>query len=83
MFAGFICESAVDASFDFPPEGSRHFADVSLALSLGLAMVHVVDRGNSSPALLGTALSVFIRGLERDPEVRADMADPEARRRAR
>jgi AcrR family transcriptional regulator len=81
MFAGFISESTADAGIDLPPGGSRHFANVSLALSLGLAMVHVVDRDNSSPALLGTALSVFIRGLERDPELRADMADPEARRR--
>ncbi len=83
MFAGFVSKSAADAGLDFPPKGSRHFANVSLALSLGLAMVRAVDRDNTSPALLGTALSVFIRGVERDPELRADLADPEARRRAR
>jgi AcrR family transcriptional regulator len=81
MFAGFISESAGDASIDISPEGTHNFADVSLALSLGFAMVHAVDPERSSPALLGTALSVFIRAFERDPELRADIADPEARQR--
>ncbi len=83
MFTGFISESSDDAGIDFSAEGSRHFANVSLGLSLGLAMVRVIDPENSSPALLGTALSVFIRGLERDPELRDDMAAPDARRRTR
>jgi AcrR family transcriptional regulator len=82
MFAGFISESASDAGVDVPPEGTHQFANVALGLSLGLAMIHDVDREHSSTALLGTALSVFIRALERDPELRADMADPDARRRA-
>jgi AcrR family transcriptional regulator len=79
MFAGFIAESAADAGLDVGAEGARHFANVSLALSLGLGLVRVADRDNVSPALLGTALSVFIRGIERDPELKAAIADPAAR----
>jgi AcrR family transcriptional regulator len=81
MFSGFISTSASDADLDISPQGTGHFADVSLALSLGMAMVHAVDPDSSPPELLGTALSIFIRALERDPELRADIADPQARRR--
>jgi AcrR family transcriptional regulator len=80
MFAGFISKSAADAEVDLPPEAARHFANVSLGLSVGLGMARIADRDNVSPALLGTALSIFIRGIERDPELKADIADPEARR---
>lgn len=80
-FAGFGAESASDAGIGMPAEASRHVANTFLGLSIGLAMLRLVDPGNVSPALLGTALSVFIRGCERDPELRADIADPEARRR--
>jgi AcrR family transcriptional regulator len=79
MFSGFIAESAADAGLDVEADGARHFANVSLALSLGLGLVRVADRDNVSPALLGTALSVFIRGIERDPELKAAIADPAAR----
>jgi AcrR family transcriptional regulator len=81
MFTSFITQSAADAGTDLSHDAARHFANVSMGLSLGLAIVRLADRDNVSPALLGTALSVFIRGLERDPELRADIADPEARRR--
>ncbi|ADB48838.1 TetR/AcrR family transcriptional regulator [Conexibacter woesei] len=80
MFAGFVTESAADAGLEQSPEAARHFANVSVALSFGLGMIRVADREQISPALLGTALSVLIRGIERDPELRADMADPDARR---
>jgi len=80
MFTAFITESAGDAGVDLPPEAARNFASVSMALSLGLGIVRVADRDAVPPELLGTALSVFIRGLERDPELRADMADPDAPR---
>lgn len=80
MFTGFISESAADAGVDFPPDAARHFASVSMGLSLGLGLVRTVDREHVSPALLGTALSVLIRAIERDPELRADIADPDARR---
>ncbi len=82
MFSGFISESAADAGLEIPQEATHHFANVSIGLSIGLGMVRLSDRDAVSPALLGTALSIFIRGFERDPELRADIADPEARRRA-
>lgn len=80
MFAGFVTKSAADAGIETSPEDARHFANVSVGLSFGLGLIRVVDREQISPALLGTALSVLIRGIERDPELRADMADPDARR---
>ena len=81
MFTSFITQSAADAGTDLPHDAARHFANVSMGLSLGLALVRLADPDNVSPELLGTALSIFIRGVERDPELRADIADPEARRR--
>lgn len=79
MFAGFVAKSADDAGIEKTPGVGHNMANVSLALSLGLGLLRVVDRDNVSPELLGTALSVVIRGIERDPELRADLADPTAR----
>ncbi|MCW2986103.1 MAG: transcriptional regulator, TetR family [Conexibacter sp.] len=79
MFARFAADSAADAGLPDSPEAARHFANVSLGLSMGLGLIRVADRDHVSPALLGTALSVLIRGVERDDELRAAMADPEAR----
>ena len=78
-FAGFAADSAADAGVPSPPEAARHFANVMLGLSIGLGMVRVADPDHVSPHLLGTALSVLIRGAERDPELRAAMASPQAR----
>jgi AcrR family transcriptional regulator len=81
MFAGFCDESAVDAGIAMTSEAARNMANLSLGISLGLGLIRVVDRDNISPALLGTALSVVIRGVERDPELRAAVSDPAARLR--
>jgi AcrR family transcriptional regulator len=81
MFAGFCRESSDDAGLELTDEAANHFANVSLGLSIGLGMIRVVDRERISPALLGTALSVFIRGIERDAELRDDIADPDGQRR--
>jgi AcrR family transcriptional regulator len=78
-FAGFAGDSAADAGLGASPETARHFANVMLALSIGLGMLRVADPGQVSPGLLGTALSVLIRGVERDAELRAAMADPQVR----
>jgi len=80
-FAGFGTDSAADAGIAMPEGAARHVADVFLGLSLGIGMLRVVDPERVSPALLGTALSVFVRAMERDPELRAAIADPEARQR--
>ncbi|MBB4662268.1 TetR/AcrR family transcriptional regulator [Conexibacter arvalis] len=79
-FARFSAESAADAGIAMPVEASEHVANTFLGLSIGLGMIRVVDPGHVSPALLGTVLSVFIRSMERDPELRAAIADPDARR---
>lgn len=79
-FAQFGTESADDAGIPVPPEAARHVANVFLGLCIGIGIVRVADRDNVSPALLGTALSMFVRGMERDPELRADIVDPDARR---
>jgi AcrR family transcriptional regulator len=78
-FAGFAGDSAADAGLAGSPDAARHFANVMLGLSIGLGMVRVADREHISPRLLGTALSVLIRGVERDAELRAAMASPDAR----
>lgn len=80
MFTSFISQSAADAGVEIHPDGARHFANVSMGLSLGLGIARLADPDNVSPALLGTALSIFIRGIERDPELRDAIRAPEARR---
>jgi AcrR family transcriptional regulator len=78
-FAHFAADSAADSGHPIGPEPARHFANVMLGLSLGLGLIRVTDRDHLSPALLGTALSVLVRGVERDEELRKAMADPDAR----
>ncbi|MDO8211134.1 TetR/AcrR family transcriptional regulator [Conexibacter sp. CPCC 206217] len=80
MFAAFSHESAADAGLEPSAALERNVGNVAVGLSIGLGMVRLADRDSVSPSLLGTALSVFIRGIERDPELRADVADPDARR---
>ena len=79
-FAEFAAKSSVDAGTPATPASARNFANVTLGLSLGLGILRVADRDSVSPALLGSALSVLIRGVERDPELREEMAAPDARR---
>jgi AcrR family transcriptional regulator len=78
-FAGFAAESAADAGVPTDPMAARHFANVMLGLSIGLGMIRIADPDHLSPALLGSALSVFIRATQDDAALRAAMADPDAR----
>jgi AcrR family transcriptional regulator len=78
-FAQFAAESRVDAGMEGSPQAARHFANVMLGLSMGLGLIRVADREHLSPALLGTAMSVLIRAVERDDELCGAMEDPEAR----
>jgi AcrR family transcriptional regulator len=80
MFAEFATKSSIDAGTPSTPASARNFANVTLGLSLGLGIIRVADRDSVSPALLGSALSVLIRGVERDDELRLEMTDPDARR---
>ena len=79
MFVGFNVEGAADVGMELSADASRNMANVVLALTLGAGLLRVVDREHVSPALLGTALSIVIRAVERDAEVRDAIADPEAR----
>lgn len=79
-FMSFSAKSAADAGIEMPEAAARHVANTFLGLSIGLGVLRVADPDNVSPALLGTVLSVLIRGFERDPELRLAIADPEARR---
>jgi AcrR family transcriptional regulator len=79
MFAGFCADSAADSGVPASEQGARNTADVMLGLSFGLGLMRVADGDRVSPALLGTALSVFIRALERDAELRDEIEDPERR----
>lgn len=81
MFAEFATKTSIDAGTPTTPEAARNFANVTMGLSLGLGLIRVADRDSVSPALLGSALSVLIRGVERDEELRDEMRDPDARRR--
>lgn len=78
-FAGFCADSAVDAGLPSTEEAARNSANIMLGLSIGLGMIRVADAPNLSPALLGTSLSILIRALERDAELREAINDPERR----
>lgn len=78
-FAQFAAESRLDARMEGSPQAARHFANVMLGLSMGLGLIRVADRAHLAPGLLGTAMSVLIRAVERDDELCEAMEDPDAR----
>jgi AcrR family transcriptional regulator len=78
-FAQFAAESRADAGMEGSPQAARHFANVMLGLSMGLGLIRVADRKHLPPGLLGTAMSVLIRAVERDDELCEAMEDPDAR----
>jgi AcrR family transcriptional regulator len=69
-FAGFAATSAADAGMELPARAHEQFANVMLALGLGLGMLELTDPGAVSPTLLGSAISVLIRAMEVSPEAR-------------
>jgi AcrR family transcriptional regulator len=77
--AGFAAATAADAGLRVSAPASAHVADVFLAMAIGLGMMRLADAEQVRPELLGTALSVFIRALERDPELARAIADPAQR----
>ena len=80
MFVGFATDSAVDAGLPITPGTIEGCANVSLGLSLGLAMLTLADPEAVAPPLLGTALSIFIQALESSDEARARLASANAGR---
>jgi AcrR family transcriptional regulator len=73
-FARFASESAADAGIDPPSGVEEQFANVTLALGLGLAMLKLTDPGEVSGKLLGTTLSVLIRTMESSVQAREQFA---------
>jgi AcrR family transcriptional regulator len=69
-FAGFAAASAADAGLEPPAHAAEQFANVMLALGLGLGMLELTDPGAVSPTLLGATISVLIRTMETSPEAR-------------
>ncbi len=61
-FARFASQSARDAGFEPPPGVPEQFANVMLGLGVGLSMLKLVDPDAVPAELLGTTLSVLIRG---------------------
>jgi AcrR family transcriptional regulator len=77
MFASFAAASAVDAGLDPPQQATEQFANVMLGLGMGLPLLELIDPGIVPPSLLGAVLSVLIRAVESDPEVRELFASPD------
>jgi AcrR family transcriptional regulator len=76
-FARFAAASAADAGLEPPANADEHFATVMVALGIGLPMIKLIDRDSVPVALLGAAISVLIRAVESDPEVRELLAEPD------
>ncbi len=73
-FTRFATASAADAGVQPPAEGPGQFANVTLALGVGLAMMKLTDPNTVPDGLLGGVLSILIRTLESDPEAREQLA---------
>ena len=69
-FAGFAAASAADAGVQNPAGAPEQFANVTLGLGIGLAMLKLTDPDTIPDGLLGAVLSMLIGALESDPEAR-------------
>jgi AcrR family transcriptional regulator len=81
-FARFAMASASDAGLDPPQRSAEQFANVMLALGLGLPILKLIDPENVPASLLGAVLSVLIRSTESSGEAGSEMlellADPDS-----
>lgn len=73
-FAGFAAASAADAGVKPPDGAAEQFANATLGLGLGLAMVKLTDPDTVPDELLGVVLSLLVRTLESNPEARGRLA---------
>jgi AcrR family transcriptional regulator len=69
-FAGFAATSAADAGVQGPAGAPEQFANVTLGLGIGLAMLELTDPDTIPDGLLGAVLSMLIGALESDPKAR-------------
>jgi AcrR family transcriptional regulator len=77
-FARFAAASAADAGLEPPPHATEQFANVMVALGVGLPMLKLIDPEAVPASLLGAVLSVLIRATESSPEARRLLADPDS-----
>jgi AcrR family transcriptional regulator len=70
----FASTSAAEGGVQPPPGAAEQFANVTLGLGVGLAMLKLTDPDTVPDALLGNVLSMLIRTLESDPEARVLLA---------
>jgi AcrR family transcriptional regulator len=74
-FARFAEASALDAGLKPPPHTTEQFANVMIALGVGLPMLKLIDPEHVPGPLLGAAISVLIRAMESNPQARDLLAD--------
>jgi AcrR family transcriptional regulator len=74
-FARFAAASAADAGVEPPPHATEQFANVVVALGVGLPMLRLIDPEAVPASLLGTVLSVLIRATESSGEARELLAE--------
>jgi AcrR family transcriptional regulator len=77
-FASFAATSALDAGLEGPPHASEQFANVMIALGLGLPMLKLIDPEAVPASLLGAVLSVLIKAAESSVEARELLAAGDA-----
>ncbi len=73
-FARFVTASAADTDVPPPAGAPEQFANVTLGLGVGLAMLKLTDPDAVPDDLLGVVLSMLVRTLESDPEAREQLA---------
>jgi len=73
-FTGFAVASAADAGVQSPAGAAEQFANVTLGLGVGFAMLKLTDADTVPDRLLGVVLSMLVRTLESDPEARELLA---------
>jgi AcrR family transcriptional regulator len=70
IYTGFAAASAADAGVRPPAEAAEQYANVTLGLGVGFAMLKLIDPDTVPDGLLGAVLSMLVRTLESDPEAR-------------
>ena len=77
-FAEFAATSGADAGLEPPPYVAEQFANVMIALGVGLPMLKLIDPDTVPASLLGAVLSMLIKAVESSPEVREMLAAGDA-----
>jgi AcrR family transcriptional regulator len=73
-FASFGAQSSADVGISPPPGVPEQFANVMLALGVGLSMLKLVDPERVPGELLGTATSTLVRAIESSEQAREAFA---------